>query len=1220
MFSFYRKRVEKENDKLQNESISILIPAYKSYDFIEQCLDSVSNQDYEGGYEIIVGIDGCKRTLDKINEIKHKYKNFFCYYSDKNIGTYVMLNSLILKSNYDIITIFGSDDIMNNDYLSYNKSLLKFNNYVVSKCVNFKGRTETCIENKSFSIFLYKYHFLKLNGYDEYRFSCDDEFIKRLKNVGLSTINSDKITYKKRLHSNNISNNDTYGINSYYNKEINTIFLNRNNDILDEIKTSELIPLKENKNINKIAICIPIYKRYTITDYVLSYYKKIKDDLKDEIDIILISAGSEGEISEFISRKNEFIYLECNNETLSLKQNIMYKEAMKYEPNACIKIDSDSIISIEFFKYYDSLINNGYDYGGIKDIYFIVKNYALYWGGYTDNREGDPVGTGLFMSKNLLEKLDWKPFGDIKINKHLDSFLNKRIIDLNLDIKKDICKCDSVGGICLDLKSDIFISDIKNFEFNDILSLDKININFSNVFDKLIEIDKRKIKFNNKIKLDLKINKYFNKNLIKFKYNDRLTIIIPVYKNSLILERCLNSILNSTYDNFNLLVINDSPMDKNIDYVLNDYNESFYNRFQNSELKYITNDNNLGFIKTVNKGLNSVYGDIIILNSDTMVNHDWIERMLSYKKIHKVGSITPLSNSASICSFPMVDKDNTEHYRNLSSKSIDMVFRRIPNEFSNESPTGVGFCMFMSRECIDKIGIFDDINFIIGYGEENDWCYRAMNEGYCNLLVPNIYVSHDHGVSFSDSSELKKIREHNKSSLISKHPSFYSDISKSKYRDNFKYIFPILKFSLDYEYFRIKKNPVKIILGDIDIDYNSYYSEVKIELKNQKIFLSFNDFKLEEELIIKNDYNNLKLIINILNSSLIEIHEDFDKKILEYLYTFCDKKIVKIIKKNNKKKNKIVFELPHYKMSSGGIVETIKFNDKFPEDYEVSYRFQKKSDEIPTNISDYTYGLPDDTFPECDVCITYSDNPYLDDLIKIGKCKKILLHTLSYGMAIERERKNVLNKDVFVICSTKKIENGIILDGGKVNRVGFALDMDNMYVDNNIKRNRYLSILYHPSELKRYKLAVEVSNKLYKDGKIDGVITFGGDIDYDKSIKPISLVKHFKNANRDEIRYVFNSCMCFLMPSITEGLNLTPIESVLCGCIPILCDGAIGELFFDKENCFICEKDNVDEMYNLVNFSVENHNIYNISFQKKMRSVITPYTWDSVIKNIINLI
>jgi GT2 family glycosyltransferase len=59
-----------------------------------------------------------------------------------------------------------------------------------------------------------------------------------------------------------------------------------------------------------------------------------------------------------------------------------------------------------------------------------------------------------------------------------------------------------------------------------------------------------------------------------------------------------------------------------------------------------------------------------------------------------------------------------------------------------EIPTGVGFCMYARRACLDEIGLFDLEKFGSGYGEENDLCRRALSAGWRNILAPNIFVRH----------------------------------------------------------------------------------------------------------------------------------------------------------------------------------------------------------------------------------------------------------------------------------------------------------------------------------------------------------------------------------------------------------------------------------------------------------------------------------------------
>lgn len=328
------------------------------------------------------------------------------------------------------------------------------------------------------------------------------------------------------------------------------------------------------------------------------------------------------------------------------------------------------------------------------------------------------------------------------------------------------------------------------------------------------------------------------------------------------------------------------------------------------------------------------------------------------------------------------------------------------------------------------------------------------------------------------------------------------------------------------------------------------------------------------------------------------------------------------IRQNTKKveqliTKKIVFDLPRYDSTSGGINETIKIANRMTP--LPVLRFQRLLDYYPQLPNSWTVGYPDNTFPDCDACITFSDNIKLPDLIKLPQIDKVLIYMLSYGMSIERERSNVLNKDVTVMCSTKKLEKLISKEGVVVHRVGFALDMDEMY-DEHKERKNYLGILYHHSKDKRYEDAVTVADYLYDNNVIDGVITFGNDHNYNEHQHPKGLVLHYSKANRKEVREIFNTCKVFIMPSISEGLNLTPIESTLCGCPAILCDGAIDEIFFNKKNCFVVEKNDTDSMIKTCKDVIENFASYSPKFNKHMKHIVQDYTFENVINNITKLI
>lgn len=264
---------------------------------------------------------------------------------------------------------------------------------------------------------------------------------------------------------------------------------------------------------------------------------------------------------------------------------------------------------------------------------------------------------------------------------------------------------------------------------------------------------------------------------------------------------------------------------------------------------------------------------------------------------------------------------------------------------------------------------------------------------------------------------------------------------------------------------------------------------------------------------------------------------------------------------------KIIFELPFYDRTCGGVLSTMDIAKHL----DAHVRFQNKGTQTP-EYKNVSYGIGYNNI-QCDTFITYSDNPHMRLLN--GVCDtKILMQ--SYGMA-KQERYNATQKFADVLCTTDKIAKLIAADGGNATVVGFGVDKTLLH-NFNKPRGRYVAILYHDMESKKYSTAVKVVDMLYNSKVIDGVYSFGGGVLYNKFRKPKGLIKHYHNATREQVSEVFNKCMCYLSPSVSEGLNLTPIESTLCGCPSVICDGDIGGVLLHNETCFIAGKENIYEM------------------------------------------
>ncbi|MDA9119042.1 glycosyltransferase [Opitutales bacterium] len=362
--------------------------------------------------------------------------------------------------------------------------------------------------------------------------------------------------------------------------------------------------------------------------------------------------------------------------------------------------------------------------------------------------------------------------------------------------------------------------------------------------------------------------------------NINVYIIIPVYENLELTVNCIKSVLKTKEFNksrFKILIICDNSPNIGI--------RNFLKQISCNDLvKVITNTNNIGFVESINKGLlYSKSFDVILLNSDTIVHDNWVDRILNtFSNSPNIGTITPLSNNATICSFPNFP-NGSNLPSGLSSSLIDQICKEYNKGKTYDIPTGVGYCMFISRKAIKAVGLLDSELFNRGYGEENDFCLRATKQGFRNALLTDTFIYHFGGASFGDEKQLLcKI-------ALSNLQRFYPNYQKSV--SNFIFNDPI-KFDRLTIYKAVLKKLNKPIVICISNNRGGgtlkYVKDKSISLKEEQsrilISNSSQDSKKFNVSLLPEFYNladnldeaDVQKLFNGINISFIEIHQILD--------------------------------------------------------------------------------------------------------------------------------------------------------------------------------------------------------------------------------------------------------------------------------------------------------------------------------------------------------
>ena len=241
------------------------------------------------------------------------------------------------------------------------------------------------------------------------------------------------------------------------------------------------------------------------------------------------------------------------------------------------------------------------------------------------------------------------------------------------------------------------------------------------------------------------------------------TVIVPVHNARRELEACLQSIYRNTAATSQVLLLDDASDDPLVLPLLRRWVDH-----AGPCWSLETWSLNRGFVGTANLGMKMVSGDVVLLNSDTLVTPGWLEglhRCLASDAA--IATATPWTNNGEIASMPEFCKANP------LPRDVDRLAAIISTTgqpLYPEIPTAVGFCMAISRSALDSLGMFDQDLFGLGYGEENDFSMRARTAGLRNVLCDDVYVAHVGGRSFTPRGLYPDDGSMNR--LLSRHPGY----------------------------------------------------------------------------------------------------------------------------------------------------------------------------------------------------------------------------------------------------------------------------------------------------------------------------------------------------------------------------------------------------------------------------------------------------------------
>lgn len=219
-----------------------------------------------------------------------------------------------------------------------------------------------------------------------------------------------------------------------------------------------------------------------------------------------------------------------------------------------------------------------------------------------------------------------------------------------------------------------------------------------------------------------------------------IDVIVPVFAGRIETAECLRTVLATVGSQVEVIVVDDASPDSGIRRDLDELASA-------GRIRLLRNAHNLGFTASVNRGMAmNPEHDVVLLNSDTRVAGDWLVRLreAAYRE-PGTATVTPWSDDGSIVSYRSASLAKPE---TVDPDSIDRACAQACAGQSPEIPVGVGFCLYVRRDSLRQVGVFDAAAFTRGYGEETDYCLRAIAAGWRHRLAADVFVHHAGGRSF----------------------------------------------------------------------------------------------------------------------------------------------------------------------------------------------------------------------------------------------------------------------------------------------------------------------------------------------------------------------------------------------------------------------------------------------------------------------------------------
>jgi GT2 family glycosyltransferase len=224
-----------------------------------------------------------------------------------------------------------------------------------------------------------------------------------------------------------------------------------------------------------------------------------------------------------------------------------------------------------------------------------------------------------------------------------------------------------------------------------------------------------------------------------------VSIVIPTRDAFDLISRVLKDLSENTdYPSLEIIVVDNGSSDLRV--------LELYERCKRHipDFKSVLEVEPFNFARQVNKGIGLASGKyVLLLNNDVQIlSSDWLREMVSCFSYERVGIVgarllypnKTIQHAGVIVGFGGL----AAHWFDGSPADHPGPFSRLRVRQTMSAVTGA--CMLISRECLDRVGHFDEANFAIAYNDI-DYCLRAAEHGFSTVWTPFASLIHHQSAS-----------------------------------------------------------------------------------------------------------------------------------------------------------------------------------------------------------------------------------------------------------------------------------------------------------------------------------------------------------------------------------------------------------------------------------------------------------------------------------------